>query len=679
MKQITKVKINNFRNIQHAEYDLSERTAICGKNHIGKTNALQAIYWVLCDSMLENTNDFDTITPHDDNRAETHVELTFDDDTTFGKYYREKWTRTRGSEIETMTGHETSYSRNGLVYKTKAEATDTLNYILFEGSDKGKFTNVNPAKTMINPLYLFGQEEWKLARNFIINMVGNVSDDIVFEAHPEYEIIKDDLAKMNSKTDLLSKKYGDEGRTLKKQLEAVDTNIKFTGQKFNDNAVTPAELEQAKAKKKAYDDGLKAVKESTGSESPDITEARKNIANIEAYISQLQNEVTTDEMAHFEQYTKEREQASNDWMKQVNKVNDLQKEIDGLLNSKETTELKLNSANAQLETLKEKKTRLLDNYKETKAREFHFHEITCPNCNHVLNKDDEDVAKANFDKKKNDDLVDLVAKGRANNTEISRLEAEIEAYKRQLVDTNEEKIDALRNELASASQKANLKKQYLDGVKPYRSSARAQLESTQNQLTEAKNKLIVLQANVTSNSHQQEQFYEEVHKDELQQAQEILDKNIIMESAKKDTENLKDERRALNKQLTGLEDKQEALKQFILAKLDMINASAKKVFPDIDFVLIEQNIKEGSFNEVCYPLIKGKKTPFINGSNSERIMTGIAIINDIRKYLGLVPTPIVFDEGETLDSETIGNIKTDSQIITSIVDDDYAIPTAVSL
>lgn len=679
MKKITKVKISNFRNIKHAEYELGERTAICGKNHIGKTNALQAIYWVLCDSMLENTNDFDTITPHDDNRAETYVELTFEDDTTFGKYYREKWTRTRGSETETLTGHETSFSKNGLIYKTKSEAMEALRYVIFEGTEAGKITNVNAEKTVINPLYLFGQEEWKLARNFIINMVGNVNDDDVFEIHPEYEAIRGDLAKMNSKTDLLGKKYGDEARTLKKQLEAVATNIQFTTNKINENNIPDNELETAKADKKAYDDGLKAVKESSGTESPDIHEQKELIQTIEGLVQQLQNEITTEEMLRFDQYTKEREQASNDWMKQVNKANDLQKEIDGLINNRTTIDFKLKATETQLNILKEKKTRLLENYKEAKAREFHFHETTCPNCNYVLNKDDEEIARANFDEKKNNDLVDLVAKGKANNTEISRLEAEIEAYKRQQLESTSDKIDALRNELASASQKANLKKQYLDGITPYRSAKRKELEDAQKQLTEARNKLTTLQANISTNSYQQEKFYEEIHKDELNRAEETINKSIIYGSAKADLEHLKDERMALNSSLTKVEEKQELLKQFILAKLDMVNASAKKAFPDIDFILIEQNIKEGSFNEVCYPLIKGKKTPFINGSNSERIMTGIAIINDIRKYLNLAPTPIIFDEGETLDTDTINSIKTDAQIITSIVDDDYAIPTAVTL
>ena len=95
--QIVKLEIQNFRNIKSATYNLFEITAIVGKNHLGKTNTLHALYWLLSDSLLDNSKQFDSITPKDDNRALTSVKVTLDDGFTIAKTYRELWQKQRGS------------------------------------------------------------------------------------------------------------------------------------------------------------------------------------------------------------------------------------------------------------------------------------------------------------------------------------------------------------------------------------------------------------------------------------------------------------------------------------------------------------------------------------------------------------------------------------------------------
>lgn len=680
MKAIERLTIRNFRNIKTAEYHFGERTAIRGRNHIGKTNALQALYWVLTDTMLENTNDFDTIVPHDDNRALTEVTVTFEDGTTFGKTYREKWTKTRGSDTETLTGHETCFYFNGTLIKTKAEATSILKNLVFEEATTTvmKYPMVDMTKTVTNPLYLFGQEEWKAARQFIIAMVGDVSDDAIFDAHPELASIRDDLRSMNGHADMLAKKYADSLKALKAQLTQVSTNQDFSAKKMEDNRVSD---EEAKAAKKVIEDiqqGLEQVREGAkNAESPLLTQKKNEVDAMADRITTLQREIAEDENKHFETYTMERQNAMNDWSKQCNKVNEIQADIDRLTRGKSETEMKIASTEQELELAKQKKQRLYEQYKEIKAREFHFKETVCPHCGAVINADDEEKARQEFENRNNGDAVDCVARGRATATEISRLEAEIEAYRRKLTESSDSAIAQLQNELASAAQKRELKKQYLDSIAPYRSPRNTELVQMKAEKArlEAEERQIALSEN--NNADALITQYLQAKEGAKASAQAVLDRKAVYESARADFENLKNERTIINHNLTVTDEKKEAMKQFIIAKLHMINASTARVFPDIEFILIEPNIKEGSFNEVCYPLIKGKKTPFINGSNSERIMTGIAIINDIRKFLGLPKTAIIFDEGETLDSWSIGAIETDSQIVTTVVDDNYSEPTAV--
>lgn len=124
------------------------------------------------------------------------------------------------------------------------------------------------------------------------------------------------------------------------------------------------------------------------------------------------------------------------------------------------------------------------------------------------------------------------------------------------------------------------------------------------------------------------------------------------------------------KTVSELEVKQVALEQFIALKYQKLNENIAQTFGKVKFNLIESNIKEGSFKEVCYPYIIGKQTKFEKGSTSEKVITGIAIIEALKRKGNLPDLPIIFDEGEALDSESItSKIKTNAQVITAKVSD----------
>lgn len=680
MKKIDKLTISNFRNINKAEYVLGDRTAIKGKNHIGKTNALQACYWLLTDSMLENTNDFDTIIPHADNRALTEVTVTFDDGTTFGKTYREKWTKTRGSDTETLTGHETNYFVNGVLYKTKAEAMLMLKDILFgtQSSKSAMYPSINLAKALINPLYLFGQEEWKNARQFIIQLVGSIKDEDIFAAHPEYEPIRADLAELSGHTDMLAKKYADSIKSLKAQMATNESNIDFVQKKMEENNASQDDAKKASETIESIKQRrTKLENDESGNANPEADAINARLKELNLQKAELENEIAKEESERFEEYTRERQNAMNEYQKQVNKADELTRKISELQNNTDSIKKKMEDKRQEIELAKQKKERLRQNYAEIQAREFKFTETVCPKCGAVLNEEEEEKARQEFESRKNGDAVDCLVRGRATVTEISRLEAELEAYNRQLAESSDSAIAQLQNELSSACQKRDIKRQALNAIVPYKSQKREELENLKTRIQEENNNLIDAQGSMRVTKLERLASFDNATKAELESAQSIIDKATIFRNAQADFENLKREKTIINHNLTRSEEKKETLKQFILAKLAMTNAKTKTVFPDIEFVLIEPNIKEGSFNEVCYPLIKGKKTQFVNGSNSERILTGIAIINDIRKALEIEPMTIIFDEGETLDSESINSIETESQILTSMVDDAYAEPTAV--
>ena len=92
--RIEKVIINNFRNINHAEYSLKDLNIFTGPNAKGKTNTILAIYWALADYLMDGSSDYQSFKPHSDSAAEVSVELIFDS-FKFKKTYQEHWTITR--------------------------------------------------------------------------------------------------------------------------------------------------------------------------------------------------------------------------------------------------------------------------------------------------------------------------------------------------------------------------------------------------------------------------------------------------------------------------------------------------------------------------------------------------------------------------------------------------------
>jgi AAA15 family ATPase/GTPase len=71
--RITKVKIENFRSIKFAEFQLSEFNIFVGQNNHGKTNLFEALEW-----FYNGTGDPTQITFRHEAEVEVVVELEFD-------------------------------------------------------------------------------------------------------------------------------------------------------------------------------------------------------------------------------------------------------------------------------------------------------------------------------------------------------------------------------------------------------------------------------------------------------------------------------------------------------------------------------------------------------------------------------------------------------------------------
>ena len=117
---ITKVRIENFRNIKHAELEFDRRLNVfAGKNAQGKTNLMEALSVCLGGSFRRSR--FSQFVPAGEKNADVSVKLWFKDDNT-----------ERENIVEyTVSKNMVTVKHNGLKMKDAAELYGVLKYVVF--------------------------------------------------------------------------------------------------------------------------------------------------------------------------------------------------------------------------------------------------------------------------------------------------------------------------------------------------------------------------------------------------------------------------------------------------------------------------------------------------------------------------------------------------------------------
>lgn len=151
------------------------------------------------------------------------------------------------------------------------------------------------------------------------------------------------------------------------------------------------------------------------------------------------------------------------------------------------------------------------------------------------------------------------------------------------------------------------------------------------EIEKKQNEIKLLSANDTSTNQDKAVKIAEINLSKEQYQKVINDRNTYLSAQELVKKNQKELAEIGNQQMI-YEQQSLLVNEFILTKLQMINKHVSQVFGDrVKFTLVETNIKEGSWNEVCYPSVLDKDTPFLNGSGSEQILTGIYLIECIKK------------------------------------------------
>jgi len=108
--KLRKITIQNYRNIAYKEIEVGENgIVLSGENGIGKTNVIEAVYWLLSGKLFNGVSKSYSqgITPVDAEKGvKTSVKVEFDyQNYTFEKITYENW----GKNGDNYQGTETAY------------------------------------------------------------------------------------------------------------------------------------------------------------------------------------------------------------------------------------------------------------------------------------------------------------------------------------------------------------------------------------------------------------------------------------------------------------------------------------------------------------------------------------------------------------------------------------------
>lgn len=657
--ELNRIVIDNFRNIQHAEYDhLGKINIFAGPNRMGKTNTILAIYWAMTDVMMDGSADYPSIKPQSDPSAEVSVELTFDS-FKLRKVYKEKWVKTRGSNDMTMTGHETIYYIDDVKTAiTEARKTLAKNFGVEGKTEIGKFDLL---RAIMDPYYI-ARNDWKVTRKFIIELVGDVTNEEIIGTKPEFRTIEDRLKTAGWDTDKAKKFYAGQIKDAKTQVESL------TGQISGLTLIadtSPEDLSRAERQVAEINDAISAIR-SGNHEDPMLAIAKREYE--EAREKTMKREA--DERAELRKQLDAQDAIREGYRQKIEaKEQELRTAKNDLIlfdNKTNADQLELNRAKLTISSKQSEKASLLETYHRLKdaAGKADEEVVKCPNCGFVLNQDSIEAQKKRLQK----NIDETITKGKNLALEIQNLQLMAYELEKKLAaaEADRKPLDTAVKELQN--QVADLEKERSENVKELKFIASPELQIMQVDVASKRDALLAREAASRNDTTQAAKIQDL----ETQKAvpNKVIGQHAAYTQAQETIHGLQIQKDTAQKAQVKGEQCLALCDEFIRAKLEAFNKRIETVFGTrIHFTLIQENIKEGSWSEVCYPSVLDKDTAFLNGSGSEQILAGIYMAECIKNKLQIADIPYIFDEADKLDTASLSSITTNAQIITTKVDD----------
>lgn len=648
--KLLKLKIQNFKRINDFTLSADGKSLnILGANATGKSSIYNAFLWLLFGKDSEGRSDFE-IKPSDKEGNPIHflqtlVEGEFIIDGNQVKLcrtYAEKWSKKRGEENQTMSGHETNYFIDDVPKKK-------IQYNQFIGVhiDEEMF------KVITNPLYFNDEKQlpWKKRREILMSLVQEINDH---ELIGQSDKFKEIVLRQNS--------IDETNKYISNQLRKVHDDINETEIRMKEVSASLDENLKVDDLKKEKDDCVLELGD-IGNRMSNMSELARNASEHQTKIAVLKSKI------------------DSRVIELKRKANDKQELIE-LNGKKKLAETELKYAN---DNLKAKETQLLlvqediktmldslskknDEYK-VPYREPDENDFICPTCHQSLPEGDiesqKNELKSAWLRSKNqlkDECIAIANQGKEKRVQEEKLKADISE--------SNQKISKLENDL----QELQVKISQLESQEEVEPDLFADKE-----YVSMINELKVLQAKVLPSFDEQTkslQAEKAIANNKLSDVMTRIATYNAQQKSKERLDELKAKMKTLVQEQTDLEKQKLRIDDFISYKCSVIENQLNEKFAGsttnetIKWRLFE-TLVNGEIKDTCICLIDG--VPFSGANDAAKINVGLAIINVLCKIYSKT-APIFVDNAESVNEL----IEVNSQVIKLIVSKDNPLKVEVN-
>ena len=632
--RLKQMKLRNFKGIAALDIDFNLiDTNIYGRNATGKTTIVDAFMWLFFNKDSNGSADFDIKTKTAEGNYVHNLEHTVEAvveikditinggnpfETKFTKLYKEKYTKQRGSTTATFTGHTTDYFVDDVPKKKKEY--DSLANDYFDS----KYFQI-----ITDPLYFNEKMKWQDRRKLLIDICGDVSDEIVISSNEE-------LAPLNGV--LGTKSIDDYRLQLKSQMKPINDELKAIPIKINEaNLAIPKEVGEVDEEKLVFINNRiqelenKRVSALCGGA---IAEKETELIKLQNKKLLLENEVPSNKKLKDELYVLDNQKTS------------LEREI-------QRTVSDIAFKESQQKSNEEQRSDLRKRYIELNSMEYDESQNTCPECGQLLPQEKISMFMENFNIGKSDKLESINARGVELKQEYEKRADEITILSND--------VELKKRELNTLQIAINDKQKEIDNIQNL-------FKAEQRQKTNKVNKqIVVIEQEIAALKNDAQAVIDGIDEDiqawkqQRAEIESIKAKINLAEVQKKRIEELEAREKELAKDYS---DKEQALyltDLFIKTKVNMLTEKINKHFELCNFKLFEEQIN-GGLNEVCEITVDG--VSFSDLNNAMKINAGLDVINTVCDYANTY-APIFIDNCEAVNQ----TLQTNSQQIRLYVTD----------
>ena len=664
---IKEMIVRNFKGISNFELVAKGNNLdVRGDNGTGKTSLYDAFLWCLFGKNSQDQSDtkFDWKPLDQDgnerHRLETFVNVEFDIDgvaKVFSRTITEKWTKKRGSIVDTFDGHTTAYHIDGLKvtqkdYKAEIEALGGES--LFQ-----MLTKVN---------YFAEVMKSDDRRKILLEMAGDVSESDVIASNKE-------LAKL---PDILDGKSVEERTALVKQaMKQVNKDIKELPGRIDEAQRSLPDIEEldkqelSTRKLSLQADLSRAQDELSAAKTNQLgAELKARRAELKAKFAEAERLYALDEAKKSADALALEQDKLNQMRESHLRVESERHEaMSNLRKAKDGRESAENEIR-KLEKWNEDARAEFDKLQAETFPEFNEHRLTCPVCGQ--NYGEEKMAeikakyereKAGFNEMKSDKLKDIRSQGKKNVAEIKLLKSDIEEgsdYIKELELKIKELDSLLEIKAKDIAEQANRIKDLTKEAPTFRTTPEAKALIEEGEKINAKlesldrdQEAVVLEAEAKVGAILAE----------INDVNDLLYRFELHAKQQERVDELIAKEQSLGLKFGELEQQLMVLEEYVRTKVSLLTDTINGKFRIVKFKLFDTAIN-GGLIECCEPTVGGAN--YSTGlNNAARINAGLDIINALMSHYDL-HLPLFVDNAESVNEL----IEVDTQVITLSVSKD---------